>query len=478
MIIRQPRLLASDLTERTRLAPVKLSLHLALDPLSTAEMVLPDDAPEIALRDLIELYDENGSAGVFRVTQVSQTLGRTRTLLLEHSFAALRDTIIPAQGFMASVRECFSSLLSQQDVPCWRLGDVEAPEDLTVIFATGYANLLDAVNALIRMLPEGYALAFDQTVYPWVLHLHRLTETPDCEGRIRRNLQSVRISRDSSRLCTRIYPFGAELEEGRITLMPLTGSDHVDSAAQERLGVISRTFESDLIFDVPTLQDAALHYLDRHAQPETTIVLSAAELSLITGVELDRFLPGKLCRLCLPDIGLTLMERVITVDKPDVYAAPGQAVVTLSNRLKQQTDAEEIDEIVRQVTAGKLLGGAVTEMVETNRAYGSFTSPVVHPFIVEDWAALLDVRVLFQADTGASIRSVQVDSVTLDSQVWKSRSFSAMPYLRHDELGRIALGEHTVSFQPYGASADDSVGVNSTITLTVITNTTTSGEPS
>lgn len=473
MTIRQPRLLSADLSEQARLAPVKLSLTLQLTPLSTAEMVLPDDAPEVALRDLIELFDENGSAGIFRVMQVSKTLGRTRTLLMEHALCTLRDTVIPTQGFTGGVAECLALLLEQQDVPRWTLGDVEAAEDLTVIFATEYTDLLSAVEALVGMLPEGYALAFDQTASPWQLHLRQLTDAPDCEGRISRNLQSVRIDKDSSRLCTRVYPFGTELEEGRINLAAMTGSDHIDSEAVETLGVISRTFQSDLVFDVPTLQSVAQLYLDRHAQPETTVVLSAKELSLITGESLDRFLPGKLCRLCLPEHGLTLTERIISVVKPDVYASPGQAVVTLSNRLKLQTEAAELDELVRQVTAGKLLGGSVTEITSTGRAYGTFTSPVVHYFTIEDWPALLDVYVTVQPDSGATIRSVRVDSTLLDSDVWKSRAFSAMPYLAHDELGQIARGEHFVSIQPYGDSADDSVGVSSTVTLTVITDTTT-----
>lgn len=472
MIIRQPRLLTADLNERARLSPVKLTLHLRLTDLSTAEMVLPDDAPDIRLRDLIELFDENGSAGIFRVAKISQTLQRTRTITLEHSLCTLRDSIIPAQGFLGSVGDCLSMLLSHQAVPLWTLGDVETPEDLSVIYTPDYTNLLDAVNSLVGMLPEGYALAFDQSAVPWTLHLRRLTDTPDCEGRVRRNLQSVRISTDGSRLCTRVYPFGVELEEGRISLVPLSGADHADSEAQDDLGVISRTFHNDLIFDVPTLQEVAVRYLARHAQPETTIVLSAAELSLITGEGLDRFVPGKLCRLCLPEAGLTLSERVVAVDKPDVYAAPGQAVVTLSNRLKTQSEAQEIDELVRQVTAGKLLGGSVTEIEDDNRAYGTFTSPVVHSFTVEDWAALLDVRIAFRADSGASIRSIRVDSMTVADDVWKSRSFSAMPYLRHDELGQIARGEHWVSFLPYGSSASDSVGVSSTVTMTVIDNTT------
>ena len=407
------------------------------------------------------------------MTHTAKTLGRTRTLSLEHALCTLRDTVIPAQGFTGSVAECLARLLSQQDVPRWALGEVDAAEDLTVIFATEYIDLLSAVEALVGLLPEGYALAFDQSASPWLLHLRKLTDTPDCEGRLRRNLQSVRIETDSSRLCTRVYPFGAELEEGRITLMPLSGSDHADAPEQASLGVISRTFESDLIFDVPTLQEVALRYLDLHAQPETTIVLAATELSLITGEPLDRFLPGKLCRLCLPTLGLTLMERIIAVDKPDVCAAPGQATVTLSNRLRQQTVTEEIDELVRQVTAGKLLGGSVTEIAEDNRAYGSYNSPVVHPFEVKDWAALMDVRVTFKVDSGATMRSIRVDDTTLDREIWKGRAFSAMPYLRHDELGQIARGEHVITFHPYGGSAADTVGVSSTVTLTVIEKTTT-----
>ena len=96
---------------------------------------------------------------------------------------------------------------------------------------------------------------------------------------------------------------------------------------------------------------------------------------------------------------------------------------------------------------------------------------MVHTFTVEDWGALLDVRVDFQPDIGATIRSIRVDATLLDSEVWKGRSFSAMPYLRHDELGQIARGDHVISFQPYGSSAEDSVGVSSTVTLTVIADT-------
>ena len=56
---------------------------------------------------------------------------------------------------------------------------------------------------------------------------------------------------------------------------------------------------------------------------------------------------------------------------------------------------------------------------------------------------------------------------------WKPGSFSLMPYLKRDELGSIAKGQHAISFLPYGSSASDSVGVTSTVTMTVIEKTTT-----
>ena len=161
------------------------------------------------------------------------------------------------------------------------------------------------------------------------------------------------------------------------------------------------------------------------------------------------------------------------MEQPDVFSAPGQVKLTLSNRLKQQSESREIDEMVRQVTTGKLLGGTVSEIEHTNRAYGAFNSPVVHYFDIEDWGALLDVRVTFQTDANATMRDVRVDDTYPGDDVWKSGSFSAMPYLRHDELGQIARGQHKVVFSPYGSGVSDSCGVSSQITLTVIEKTTT-----
>ncbi len=463
--IRQPRLLDASLRERARLSPVKLTLFRQLFPLSVAELTLPADAPDIALRDLIELYDESGSVGIYRVKEVTEDAGRTRTVLLEHGLCTLRDAVIPAQGFMASVTDTLTRLLAAQSAPLWAVGVVEAPEDLTIAFATEYSNLLNAVEVLLEMLPDGYALAFDQSVTPWLMHLRKLSDVAGCEGRLSRNLQSVRCEADGSRLCTRVYPFGVEEEEGRISLIPYNGSDHVQSEAADTLGVISHTFNNDLIFDSVTLNTVALSYLARHADPEVTITVDALDLSHATGESFDTFRLGKLCRLCLPDLGLTLCERIISIHQDDVYGQPGQMTLTLSNRLRRQTEAAEIDMLVRQATASKLLGGTVTEVVSKNRAFGTYTSPIVHYFDIEDWAALLDVHIDFTPDLNIQVLKVSVDGNNPEESVWSSGSFNATSYLRQDELGQIAQGQHYVSFYPIGS---DSCGVSSTVTMTVI----------
>lgn len=469
-MIRLPRLLDENLQEKARLSPVKLALHQRLTGLSTAEMILPPEEREVHIRDLVKLFDENASVGIYRVTKVTTEADNRRTVRLEHALAALQDSVVPAQGFMCSVTEALTRLLDCQAVPLWTVGTVETPADLTVIFATEYVSLLEAVNALMGMLPEGYALDFNFTLTPWRLHIRALDDSL-CEGRLSRNLVSVRHQVDGSRLCTRVYPFGAEVETSRISLVPMTGSDHLDAAVQQ--DVISRTIQSDLIFDVPTLSEVAQMYLDRHAEPDITTVVSAIDLFEATKEPLDRFQLGKRFRLCLPDLMLTVTHRIVAIDKPDVFGDPGHAVVTLSNRLRQQSDADEVAELVRLVTAGKLLGGSVMTVEERNYAHGTYTAPVVHYFTIEDWPALLDARVTITVPAGATIRDVRVDGSAPEDDVWKPGAFSLMPYLKRDELGSIARGEHQISILPYGASASSSVGVTSVVTLTFIENTTT-----
>ena len=464
--IRRPRLLDASLREVERLAPLNLSLTLQLQGLSTAVMTLPPDAPTLDVRSLVELYDENGSAGIYRVVKTERDIGGPWTIRLEHGIATLRDGMLPAQAFMKPVAEAFRAVLDCQPIPLWTLGIVELPQDMTIIFSTDFADGFTALEALADMLPEGYHLDYDQSATPWLLHVRRLPEDIGCEGRLTRNLGSIRMTADSSRLCTRVYPFGAEGAEGPVSLLPIQGQLYTEAAEAEALGVVSRTFTSDRIFDTATLFDVAVRYLDRHCQPEISLTVDALDLSQATGEDFDRFRLGRMCRLALPTHRLHLTGRICTIEKADVYRRPGQALLTLSNYRRHSREADEIDELVRQVTAGKLLGGTVAEVVSKNRASGTYQSPIVHYFTVENWPDLLDVQAAYTPDSGVQVTALYIDGVAPPPSAINSRGFSIMPYLTRDALGRVAAGQHRLVMHPYTSAGTGSVA--STVTMTVI----------
>lgn len=464
--IRMVRLMNRQLQEKVRLFPLSLSLTQTTEGLSTAAMTVGAEASAVQLRDFMELYDQYGSAGIFRVAAISEVLGGQREVQLEHGLCTLRDGMVPGQSFMKPVREAFQTLLDCQPELRWALGEVEVPEDMTIIFSTDYADALTALQAMLDMLPEGYAPAFDQSVTPWVLHIRKLSEEVTCEGRVNRNLDNVRIEQDSSKICTRVYPFGAEVEGVRINLTPINGLDHASSDLAGDVGIISRTWHSDRIFDTATLQEVAVRYLARHEQPEARVTVDVRDLSWTSYADFDHFAPGKLCRVTIPEAAYCFTARIVRLEQPDVYGDPGSMQLTLSNQRQHSRESEEIDELVRQVRAGKLLGGTVAEVVSDNRAEGTYQSPIVHYFTVEDWPDLLDVRASFTPDAGVRAAEVRIDDSYPPDSEWQDGSFSAMPYLKRDALGRVAPGTHNLTMHPYTPAGTGAI--SSRITMTII----------
>lgn len=457
-----PRLLDASLHERTRLSPIRLTLDLQLAPLSTAEMLLAADDAELRVRDLIDLYDESGSVGIFRVSETDTEPGMTRTVFLEHGLTTLSDGVVPAMSFTGTARAALDTLLGYQSEIRWQLGDVDVPADATVLFTCGCTNLLTALLQLFELLPDGLMLACDQQTNPWTLHIRQMSDEPVCEGRLNRSLESIRITTDASDMCTRVYPFGAGQGTERISLTPLVGTDWLESEAVGTWGRICRTFTTNSIFDVPTLKAVAERYLERHSQPAVSIVADGAELASITGESADRFRLGDVCRLALPEHGLVMAERIVALHRPDVIGQPGRVTVTLCSRIHDASD--EIADMLREVTASRVLGGRVTDVTTSSRAQGTSTSRIEHYFRVEDWAAVLACQVTFDADDGVRVVGVSVDNNAVSDLVYSDGRFDALPYLRRDDLGVITNGRHTLAIYP------DSGAVNSTVTLKVIEN--------
>lgn len=463
---RLPRLLDKNLREVERLVCTRLSLDLQVDPLSKATMHTDYDARYVKVGDFIELFSPDGSVGIFRAIRTATTYAGTgnQKVDLEHGLVTLADDLaIGGNVLSGPVRQVFATLLEGQSVRYWVLGECEVPEDLEIVYEYRYETKLQAITGLVRKLPDGYALDYDQNVFPWELHIRRIDETDACEGRLSRNLSKTTVSIDRDSLCTRLYAFGAGEGDERITLTGLTGSLFLDADTQDEWGIVSKTITVEDAYDALTLRDVAERYLTRYKTPTVSVSTDAHDLYIVTGESFDRWQLGRMCRLALPDYGLTVRERVVRLQWPDVFGKPQQVGVTLANRLR--TASDEIAELMREATNGKLIGGKVeTETKTSNNSSVTQSSSLVHYFDITGYGNTLSVLAEYTASSGYCRMNVdgKTDIPTEDAQTGRA---DILRYLDSDENGVPTVGQH---FVQYFASGPGTISVSSKLTIKTI----------
>lgn len=338
MAVKHPRLLDGSLNELARLQPSRLSVTENLTPLSTAELTLPMGEATPVVRQFVELYDQNGSLGIYRVAAARTDYGQMQTVSLEHGICTLEDCTAPEEAELSgSMRAILATILSWQHDVWWQLGDV----DVQGIFSLSAGNQI-ALQALIdaAALCYGYALVFDQTTSPWTLHLKALPAEVTSECRLARNVSSVGIAWDESELCTRVTS-------------PLLPGGYMDGPTASEWGVISRPLDVAEDATADAAAKLAAEYLDAHKDPRISVEIDALELGALTGEQYDSFALGGLCRVALPDWGVTAIERIVSAYRPDVYGAPEEVQLTLST-------------MVRSTQAS--LAGLRSSMVRSNRS--------------------------------------------------------------------------------------------------------------
>ena len=460
-----PRLLDSNLHEVERIS-AKVSLDLRLDPLSTATMDIPYGQPDVHVRDFVELFAPDGSAGIFRVSKTEQDVGMSTKAWLKHAFVTLEDDLtIGIPAIEGTFKTIVSTLLASQSVLRWTLGDVELPDEYTILYSVRQDSIKAAIMDIFDQLPAGYYFDLDTLHYPWLIHLRALPADDFCEGRIHRNLSGVTITRDDRDLCTRVYPYGAGEGEDRINLSTLTGALFMDADTREVWGTVTKSVTEDDVFDAITLQDVAQLYLDRNKNPLLSVRLDAINLKPITGETLDKFYPGRLCRLALPGYNIAMDERVIEINYPDVYGAPGKATVTLANKVRDSFD--DIANLVREASASKLIGGTVS--TEEDKSSGSditISHAEVNYFEVKTYGNLLAAKARYSSVPSAKF-TLTVDGKTISGSADMAQPIDILRYLDADENGIPLVGEHWVRFTP-SATANDTFRVNTTVILKTI----------
>ena len=158
-----------------------------------------------------------------------------------------------------------------------------------------------------------------------------------------------------------------------------------------------------------------------------------------------------------------LVERIVAMHIPDVFGQPGRVTLTLANR--QPALSDEIADLLREVNASKLIGGKLTELTFRNRATGTYTAPISHPFTLDEYPSVLSCVMRMTADNGVYIQTIMVDGTEIPYSVWgKTQSLDALPYLRRTSTGAVDSGQHSLLMMPTNPGGF----VSSVITLKVI----------
>lgn len=322
--VRKPRLLDKDLNEVKRLQPEMQTIELNITPLSTASLSLADGSG-VRIRSFVELYNAKGSVGIFRVSMPEESYGGGERVTLEHGICVLDDAVVSGMGKIEGTpRSVLTSILAHQTTKArgqymWALGNVEAPDDMQISVDHDGTKTLEMLSRVMQEL-DGYMLSFDQSVFPWLVHIRKKPEKAACEGRLSRNIRTIRRTMDDSDQCTRL-------------ICSLLDGGYIESDTIDVWGAIEK--EITLNDDMPK-EDAEAYcrrYLENRKNPAVAIEMDADEWFAMTGERLDRFENGDVCRLALPEYGVVIEERIVSMTYMDALGKPEAVTVSLANQV-------------------------------------------------------------------------------------------------------------------------------------------------
>ena len=382
-----------SLQARARFQPESMPLNLE-ERNSTASITVGPDAPEIRINDWLMDETEPGAGIVWRVKMVNEVKEtQTRTIALEHVVQYLKDQLMFGEVTPATItgngkadrctaREAAVYVMNRQSL--WRLGTLEG--NRTAPYNFNGDNLFSAMETITGSM-EDMQWEYDLTSMPFTLNLVKQPTGIRSEMRMRRNITSMRVQTDRSRMYTRIYPIGKNN-------LHISG-DYL-SRNEQTWGVVCKV-ETDQSQDTEEkLRDWAQERLSRHCEPLVTVTVTGLELSEATGEPLDHIVLGRRCRIPLPDYGTTITERVTKLSWADKIKEPEKVTVTLAN------NAEDVASIVNSQSASSGKGGRASAkqkeedhawFVDTTTHVGMIAEAVAGPGSAEDWSRVASVIV-------------------------------------------------------------------------------------
>lgn len=378
--VRRPRKLQKSvsggvLAEAGRLnlvGPVNITLQM--QPLNRVTMTLAEGDLDLSVHDLVEVYNQNGSVGVYRVTKITNTYRKERKIELSHGLDVLSDSMFEGkEEYRGTVAEMLQKIIAAQTqtiggVPYWQLGVCEDTNIWNKDIARD--NLMECLTDIAKK-EEDFYFTFDQTTFPWTLNFVRRDDTVLTEFRLNRNTTSCGVVFDDSDLCTRLFlsvTEEREEESGAGTYIDEGYYTYNDTAAQDDWGIVCKSAGVDQqdFASWEALEAWVQAYFERHNTPGLQITIDGIELVRLTGESYDETHMSRVCRVTLPEYSTIFNERIVTVNYPDALRSPMAVKVTLANKHQRAEDAfREISKTASSAEKTARSGGRGAHNAET-----------------------------------------------------------------------------------------------------------------
>lgn len=386
-------LIGHSLNEGSRFQPYSMALNLE-EKESNATINVGPEAPEIKVGDWIQDLDEPGAGIIWIVKSVTTNVEKnTRTIALEHVIQTLRDVILFGEhtaedisgGTTCTARQAAEYALQRQSI--WQLGAME--ETSTQAYSFNGDSIYEALDTICGTL-EDVQWEYDLTSMPFTLHIRKQPTDETSEMRMSRNISTMKVTVDKTRMYTRHYPIGED--DLHLTELYTSKNENI-------WGRVDKVETDQTISSEAELRAWSQRRLNRHCNPLITVTVDGMELSGSTGESLDQIMVGRKCRVPLPEYGTTVSERIIRVSWRDKIADPERITVNMAN------DVEDVATIINRQnsstasaskssrTGAKKAGEDHAWFVDTTEHVGMVAEAVAGEGAATDWSRVAQVMV-------------------------------------------------------------------------------------
>ncbi|WHY76220.1 phage tail spike protein [Neobacillus sp. WH10] len=319
-----------------------ISYERAFNELWSAAFTLPLNDPkneDCKPLNYVEIVDDlnNEYIGLFRIIPKTTTKDESNQSInykCEHVLATLLDSSLFKYHQIDGLptKESLQYLIDRQKVKHWKLGRV----DFTRYFSYKWENdnLLSALFSVPKPFDQEYQWTWDTTSYPWTLNLVAPEDIVTCEIREGKNLIGLQITEDPMGIYNRIYPLGYGEGDNQLTIESVNnGIPYVEDAESvAEFGIREYIWPDKRFEDAASLKASAEALLKKWRELKVSWNISAADLSSITGEDIDKFKHGRIVHLVVTSIGKIVDLRIMKDSKSDMKGNPGDISLEIGNK--------------------------------------------------------------------------------------------------------------------------------------------------